>query len=370
MNRLLKLFIMICTVTGACFGQVIPQVMLLPTPIPSEYSMEMLHLNSIRMMTHTGENAEAYYNDESNMIVWQGRWEKNYPADQIWMMPSWGGIPKLISTGGGKTTCAFFIPGQERIVYSSTHATSVVPPPEPDRSKGYVWSLDEYDVFTVDYLGLELSQLTNTKGYDAETAVSPDGKSIVFTSMRDGDLDIYTMDIDGGNVKRLTNTLGYDGGPFFSPDGDWIVFRSHLPKTKAEIDKYKNLLRERKVEPIRFEIQIMKVDGSERQQVTNLGVASFAPYMHPDGKRIIFCSNYGDQSQGAITKNEPYIPKKPIFNLFIINLDGSGLEQITYSPTFDGFPMFSADGTKLIWCSNRNGPYPHSTNIFTANWVN
>jgi len=178
------------------------------------------------------------------------------------------------------------------------------------------------------------------------------------------------MNIDGSNVKRLTKTLGYDGGPFFSPDGKWIVFRSHLPKTKAEVSKYKALLKDRKVEPIRFEIQVMKVDGSERQQVTNLGVASFAPYMHPDGERIIFCSNYGDPTKSLSPDIEPKAHKKPVFNLFIINLDGSGLEQITFNPTFDGFPMFSADGTKLIWCSNRNGPYPHSTNVFVADWEN
>lgn len=370
MNKMIILIVVLITVAGIGFSQTNNPEMFFPAPIQDQHPLELMHLNAITMLTKSGENAEAYFNSSKDMIVWQGRWAENYPADQIWMIPSLGGSPTLVSTGFGKTTCAFFINGTDRIVYSSTHEDSPEPPPEPDRSQGYVWSLDEYDIFTADYQGNNLKRLTSTQGYDAETAVSPDGSTIVFTSMRDGDLDIYTMDINGGNVKRLTSTLGYDGGPFFSSDGEWIVFRSHLPNSEVEIANYQLLLEQRKVVPLHFEIQIMRTDGSERRQVTNLGVASFAPYMHPDGKRIIFCSNYINPNYDTIVNPDPSNPQKPIFNLFTIYTDGSGLEQITHSPTFDGFPMFSADGTKLIWCSNRNGPYLHSTNIFIADWVN
>lgn len=348
---------------------------------------EEKHLKNVRMLTKGGENAEAYFSPDGKWIVWQGRWDNNFPADQIWIMPAEGGEPRLLSTGKGKTTCSFFVPGTDRIIYCSTHNHSPLPPPEPDRSAGYVWSLDEYDVYSVKIDGTDLRRLTETPGYDAEAAVSPDGKTIVFTSMRDGDLDIYTMDIDGGNVQRLTHTLGYDGGPFFSPDGQWIVFRSHLPRTEEEINRYRDLLSRKLVAPLRFEIQIMRPDGSERRQITNLEVASFAPYMHPDGKRIIFCSNYSGspdapenekpttldnlKETGNVIKgsSEAQIRRMPVFNLFIINIDGTGLEQITFNPTFDGFPMFSNDGKKLIWCSNRFGPHPHSTNIFIADWI-
>lgn len=323
---------------------------------------EEKHLRNVRMLTRGGENAEAYFSPDGEWIVWQGHWNGNYPADQIWIMPSRGGEPHLLSTGKGKTTCAFFIPGTDRIIFCSTHDHSPEPPPEPDRSQGYVWSLDEYDIYSVKRDGTDLRRLTDTPGYDAEAAVSPDGKSIVFTSVRDGDLDIYTMDIEGRNVRRLTHTLGYDGGPFFSPDGQWIVFRSHLPQTPQEIARYQELLNRRLVAPLRFEIQIMRPDGSERRQITDLGVASFAPYMHPDGRRIIFCSNYGDPATEMG-------PRMPVFNLFLINIDGTGLEQVTFNPTFDGFPMFSFDGKKLIWCSNRFGPHPRSTNVFIADWV-
>jgi len=365
----IKIFTVWMIIVSSSIAQKISPDYLIPMPISPEFPSEAMHLESINMLTQTGENAEAYFNQDGSRIIWQGRWNDNYPADQIWIVPAIGGNPSLVSTGTGKSTCAFFIPGQDRIVYSSTHGHSLDPPPAPDPSSGYVWSLDEYDVYSVDYSGENLRRLTDTEGYDAESAVSPDGKTIVFTSMRDGDLDIYTMDIDGGNVKRLTNTLGYDGGAFFSADGKWIVFRSHNPETEAEIDKYKALLMERKVVPLRFEIQLMKADGTERRQITNLGVASFAPFMHPDGKRIIFCSNFGDVSQPKPAQLVIQSGQKPIFNLYMINVDGLGLIQITFSPTFDGFPMFSADGKQLIWCSNRNGPYQHSTNIFIADWI-
>jgi len=322
---------------------------------------ESRHLRSVRMLTSGGENAEAYFSPDGKQIVWQGRWQENYPADQIWTMPAEGGTPTLVSTGFGKTTCAFFIPGTNRIVYGSTHGFSKEPPADPDRAAGYVWGLDEYDIYTVNLDGTDLRQLTNEPGYDAESAVSPDGKQIVFTSVRNGDLDIYAMDTDGGNVRQLTTTLGYDGGPFFTPDGKWIVFRSHLPKTDAEIARYKDLLARKMVMPLRFEIQIMRPDGSERRAVTSLGAASWAPYMHPDGKRIIFCSNWADSTW----RQEGRMPN---FDLYLINLDGTGLERVTYGPEFDGFPMFSNDGKKLIWCSNRFGPHPHSTNIFVSEW--
>ena len=324
---------------------------------------EERHLKNVRMLTYGGENAEAYFSPDARMLCWQGRWDGNVPADQIWIMPTAGDEPKMVSTGFGKTTCSFFISGTDRLVYCSTHAHDNEPPPPVQFAQGYVWSLDEYDIYTVNRDGSGLVRLTDNPGYDAEAAVSPDGRKIVFTSIRDGDLDLYTMDVDGGNVKRLTETSGYDGGPFFSPDGEWIIFRSHLPKTDEEIKRYNELLAKRKVAPMRFELQIMRPDGSQRRQITDLGVASFAPFMHPDGKRVIFSSNYGDPNSGKPGH------RMPVFNLFMINIDGTNLEQITYNPSFDSFPMFSNDGGKLVWCSNRFGPDSRSTNIFIADWV-
>jgi len=186
--------------------------------------------------------------------------------------------------------------------------------------------------------------------------LSPDGQTIVFTSLRHGDLDIYTMRVDGTGVKRLTTKLGYDGGPFFSPDGKLIVYRAYHPASRADSAEYRSLLAKHLVRPTRMNIWVMNADGTGQRQVTHLPGASFAPYFLPDGKRIIFASNYRD-------------PESRNFDLYIVGVGGAGLEQITTSPEFDAFPMFSPDGKQLVWASNRHGTVPHETNIFIADWV-
>ncbi|MDW8168134.1 MAG: hypothetical protein RML74_06555 [Acidobacteriota bacterium] len=263
----------------------------------------------------------------------------------------------MVSTGKGRTTCAYFFPKGDRIIYSSTHHVSPDCPPPPDRTRGYVWALYEgYDIFSARADGSDLKQLTNTPGYDAEATISPDGKKIVFTSMRDGDPDIYVMDADGRNVKRLTRTPGYDGGAFFSPDGKRIVYRAHHPRNMAELSNFQAMLRDGALRPIRLEIYVMDADGSRQRQITNNGAANFAPFFHPSGRRIIFSSNHHD-------------PTRRNFDLFLINDDGTGLERITFSPAFDGFPMFSPDGRKLVFASNRNARTPGETNLFIADWI-
>ena len=213
-----------------------------------------------------------------------------------------------------------------------------------------------YDIFTAKPDGSDLKRLTSTPGYDAEATIAPNGKSIVFTSVRDGDLDIYTMDPDGRNVKRLTTELGYDGGPFFSSDSQWIVYRAYHPQTDQEKKEYQSLLQQHLIHPTTLELWIMKADGSQKRQVTHNGAANFAPYLFPDGKRIIFASNSAD-------------PKGRDFDLYVVNVDGTGLERITYNPTFDGFPMFTPDGRRLVFASNRHDKVPGETNIFIADWV-
>jgi TolB protein len=244
-------------------------------------------------------------------------------------------------------------------MYASTHMGSPECPPNPDFSQGYVWAIyPDYDLYTAKPDGTDVRRLTDSPGYDAEATLSPDGKKVVFTSTRDGDLDIYTMDLDGKNVKRLTDALGYDGGPFFSPDGKQIVYRSFHPKTDAEVKRYKERLAEDLIEPNNFEIWIMNADGSNKRKITSLGAASFAPYFHPNGKKIIFSSNHFADD-----------PRKRNFDLLMINTDGTGLERITTYESFDGFPMFTRDGKKLVFASNRNAAKQGDTNVFIADWV-
>jgi Tol biopolymer transport system component len=232
-------------------------------------------------------------------------------------------------------------------------------PPAPERTVDghYVWPIYEsFDIFTADLKGVIVDTLVQHPGYDAEATVSPKGDKIVFTSIRSGDLELYTCDIDGKNVRQVTNELGYDGGAFFSPDGSKLVFRASRPKTEEDVSTYKSLLAKNLVQPTNMEIFVCNVDGSDLKQVTNLGNANWAPFFHPSGEKIIFCSNH---------KSERGFP----FNLFMIGLDGQGLEQITFDTDFDSFPMFSPDGEKLVFASNRNNGETRSTNLFVADWV-
>jgi len=314
------------------------------------------HLRNVRQLTFGGENAEAYFSSDRKKLIFQST-RDGHECDQIYTMNIDGSDVHMVSTGDGRTTCSYFFPNGKRILYSSTHLAAKQCPPRPDFSKGYVWAVyPSFDIFTARPDGSDLKRLTETPGYDAETTISRDGKKLVFTSLRDGDLDIYSMDIDGKHVKRLTTELGYDGGPWWSNDGKQIVYRAYHPQTSAEKADYIALLKQNLIRPTTLEIWVMNADGSNKRQVTHLNAASFAPYFFPDGKRIIFASNVAD-------------PKGRDFDLFVINVDGTGLERITYNDTFDGFPMFSLDGKKLAFASNRNGKVRGETNVFIADWV-
>jgi len=315
------------------------------------------HLTHILQLTSIpgAENAEAYFSFDQKKLVFQST-RPPYECDQIFTMNLDGSDVKLVSTGKGRTTCGYFLPGDRRILYSSTHEGNPACPPKADMSHGYVWALyKDFDMYSANADGSDLKHLTSTPGYDAEATVSPDGKHIVFTSVRDGDLELYSMNIDGTNVKRLTHEKGYDGGAFYSADSQQIVYRAHHPTDPKDLEKYERLLAEGLIEPVSLEIMVMNADGSNKRQVTHNGKANFAPYFHPNGKQIIFASNMND-------------PMGRDFDLYLINVDGSGLERITFNPTFDGFPMFNKDGTKLVFCSNRHGSKTGETNVFIADW--
>ncbi len=311
-------------------------------------------LSNIRQLTFGGENAEAYWSANGEYITFQSTRDGN-ACDQQYVMRADGSEITKISAGG-KTTCGFFYDNDSRVFFAATHHDNTACPVKPDPSQGYVWPLDKFDFYTSKPDGSDLQRLTNYGVYTAEGILSPDGKTIVFTSTKDGDLDIYTMNVDGTNVKRLTNTPGYDGGPWWSPDGTKIVYRAHHPKDSAELAQYNELLAENMIRPSKVELFVMDADGSNQTQITNLGGANFGPSWTPDGQRILFSSNHTN-------------PRSRDFNLYIVNLDGTGLTQITTHPEFDGFPMFSPDGTKLIWASNRNAQIEGETNVFVADWV-
>src|SRR5256885_9618884 len=312
------------------------------------------HLQNIRQLTFGGQNAEAYFSRSGRQLIFQ-RQAADTGCDQMSVMNVDGSGLHRVSDGKGRTTCGYFFADDRKIFYSSTAHAAAACPPRPDYSQGYVWALYDYDIYVADSDGGNATRLTDNPHYDAEGTLSPDGSTIVFTSLRDGDLDIYTMRVDGSNVRRLTTTPGYDGGAFFSPDGTQIVYRAWHPRDSA-LAGYRELLGQRLVRPNRMEIWIMNTDGSGQHQITDLGGANFAPYFTPDGRRIIFSSNYKS-------------PRSRNFDLFLVNVDGTGLEQLTTHPEFDGFPMFSPDGRKLVWAANRSAAPVSELNIYIADWV-
>ncbi len=331
------------------------------------------HLANIRQLTVGRQNAEAYFSFDGTKLIFQSTndWSKDVlgnrskPADaglgcyQMYVMDTESEAVRLVSTGKGATTCGYFFPGDRRVLYSSTHAAGPNCPPKPKRDGAYRWALDDYDVYAANLSGQDMQRLTSSPGYDAEATISPDGKTIVWTSVKDGDLDLYTMSLDGTNVRRLTDDVGYDGGAFFSPDSKRIVYRAAHPTDPSEVAKYKELLAQRLIEPGQLELFVMNADGSGKKQVTTTGASNFSPYFHPDGKRIIFSSNIETRGEGG----------RPSFHLYLVGDDGTGLERLTTEGHFNSFPMFSPDGKRLVWVSDRHAKEPGEFNVFLADWV-
>jgi TolB protein len=326
---------------------------------------EESHLKNVQQLTFGGDNAEAYFSFDGKWIIFQRTNPKEgVMCDEMFI----GKLPragekfeyKKVSTGNGRSTCGAFTKNGRHVIYASTHLGADTCPPVPDRKKygnRYIWPLYEsYDIFMANPDGKIVKQLTNAKGYDAEATISPDGKKMIYTSDKDGDLELYIMNLKSGKEKKVTNTLGYDGGAWFSPDGKKIIWRASRPKTDAEIKEYKELLAQHLVAPTNMEVFIANADGTNVRQVTNFGQANWAPAYMPDSKQIIFASNH------ASKRGFP-------FNLYSINEDGTHLQKLTNEKIFDAFPMFSPDGKKIIFCSNRNNGGTRDTNIFIADWV-
>jgi TolB protein len=323
------------------------------------------HFKNMQQLTFGGDNAEAYFSADSKYLIFQRtNTKEGIACDQQFI----GKVPvagekftyKMISSGKGRTTCGFFMTDGKHVIYASTHLGADSCPPIPDRKKygnKYIWPIySSFDIFKATLDGRIVQRLTNTAGYDAEGTLSPDGKKMVFTSVRDGDLELYIMDLATLKVKRVTNHLGYDGGAWFSPDGKKLIWRASSPKTPEEIAEYKAFLAENLVAPTNMEIWVANADGSNARQVSSFGQANWAPAYLPDSKRIIFASN------------QEYKRGFP-FNLYTINEDGSNLQKVSRDKGFDAFPMFSPDGKKIVFCSNRNNGGTRDTNIFIADWV-
>ena len=332
--------------------------------IASPFQAQERHLKNITQLTFGGDNAEAYFSPDGSKLVMQvSNPEIGAECDQIYILELnksnyTKDDLKLVSTGKGRTTCSFFMPDGNHVIYASTHEGNENCPPKPKpRTDGkYVWPIyPDFDIYKADLAGNIVQKLTDYKGYDAEAVVSPDGKKIAFTSIRTGDLEIFTMDLDGSNVKQITHELGYDGGAFFTHDSKSLIFRSSRPKTEEEINVYKDLLKEGLVMPTEMELYMVDIDGENLTKLTDLGKANWSPYMHPSDNKVVFSSNH-------------HATRGYDFQLYMLDLETKDIEQITYESIFNAFPMFSPDGKKIVFSSNRNGKN-NETNVFIADWV-
>jgi Tol biopolymer transport system component len=312
-------------------------------------------LSNIHQLTSGGSNAEAYWSPDGRRLIFQStRGESK--CDQIYLMNADGSDQHMVSTGKGRTTCGYFLPDNEHILYASTHLAGDACPPEADHSKGYVWAVyPGYDIFTAKADGSDLKRLTTADGYDAEATVNAKTKKIIYTSMASGDLDLWTMNLDGSGKKQITKSYGYDGGPVMSRDGKKIVWRANHPVTPEAKQKYADLIKENLTSPMKMELFVADASGANTKQITNFGCASFAPTFTPDGKQILFASN----------KQECDSSK---FELYLINIDGTGLRQVTNYGGFTSFPEFSPDGKKIVFVSDWKAAARYEFNIFTADF--
>jgi TolB protein len=322
-------------------------------------AVEARYLSNPRQVTEGFIKAgEGYFSPDEKSIVYQAV-TAEYPFYQIYTQPLSGGRPRLISTGRGRTTCSFFSPDGGRILFASSHLDPQLAKTEADerkrqaddaasgRHRRYDWPFDPHtDIFEVDVDGGNPRRLTDAPGYDAEGAYSADGKLIAFCSTRDGDPDIYLMNADGSNVRQITDSPGYDGGPFISPDGQWIIYRSDR--------KQKEML----------QIHCVSIDGKHDVALTdNVGV-NWAPYWHPTAPYIIWTG--ADHSDPT---------KRPNYDLWLMKYqikDGAlaaagPIERVTDHPAADVLPVFSPDGKRLMWTSNRGDD--HSSQLWIADFT-
>ncbi|MCG8068741.1 MAG: hypothetical protein AB2747_18240 [Candidatus Thiodiazotropha taylori] len=318
---------------------------------------------NLTQLTFEGDNGEAYFSFDGKQLIYQSN-RGGFECDKIWTMDIDGSNKTMVSPGHGAHTCAFFQPGEQQIVFASTSHLQGSCPKKPDLPSHirYAWPLHPYDIYRANADGSGLTALTDNPKYDAEPIVSADGKWIVFGSQREGDFDIYRMDVDGSNVQRLTDTEGYDGGPWFSPDSTKIVWRAWHPTSAAEKAQWQENMKQDYVQSTPLDIWVMNADGTNKIRLTDNGATNWAPSWHPDGKRIVFSSNMDDWRDDYKTYGHN-------FELYLINSDGSGLERITYNKIFDSFPMFSPNGKKIVFGSNRNPDKPRATDIFIADWT-
>lgn len=330
-------------------------IAMLALPAWAQQTPNAKYISDFKQLTSGGQNAEAYWAPDGKRLIFQST-RPPHECDQIYVMNADGSDQRMVSTGKGVTTCAYFLKDNKHIIYASTHEAAPECPKRPDRSRGYVWAVYAgFDIYLADDQGNIKKKLTDSPGYDAEGTVNWKTGRIVYTSLASGDLELWSMKSDGSDKKKITPDSGYDGGAFYSRDGKQLVWRAHHPADDPGKARYKELLKDNLTAPMKMEVFVSDTNGANKKRITDFGCASFAPTFTPDGKKIVFASN----------KHECDSRK---FELFMMNPDGSNVEQITFFGGFTSFPEFSPDGKKLVFSSSLNAKSPYEFNIFVADW--
>ena len=318
-------------------------------------------LINTKQLTKNGDNGEAYFSSDNKNLIFQSKRDGN-SCDKIYTMTIDGKDIKPIPHTDGAYTCSYFSLNDEYIFFSSTMQDGVQCPlvyKDPNPRK-YIWPLRNFDIYRLSK-DKKLKNLTQSDGYDAEATVHPHEEKIIFTSLRNGDIDLYEMDYDGNNIKRITTEFGYDGGAFYSPDGTKIVWRAWYPKNEQEIIQWKNNINKNYIESVPLDIFIADRDGNNKIQLTNNGATNWSPSWHPSGNYIVFSSNKDDWL-------EEFDSYGPNFELYLMEIETGKLTRLTHNNTFDSFPVFSSDGKKITFSSNRNANNPRQTNIFISDF--
>ena len=318
-------------------------------------------LQNTKQLSFQGDNGEAYFNTDNSKVVFQSK-RNNNECDKLYIVDIDGKNFSEFPLQDGAFTCAYYSLDDSYIFFSSTmHLGNECPEIYKDpHPRKYIWPLRDYEIFRYD--GDEVIQLTNNPGYNAETTIHPKEQKVIFTSLRDGDINLFEMDYNGDNVVQITTEYGYDGGAFYSPEGDRIVWRAWYPSTPEEKEKWKNNLTKKFIESVPLDIYVAQRDGSNKLRLTNNGATNWAPSWHPDGKHVVFSSNMDDW-------REDYNAFGSNFELYMINISSKKLTRLTNNKTFDSFPVFSKNGKKLVFSSNRDAENPRNTNIFIADFL-
>lgn len=320
------------------------------------------HIKNLTQLTLEGDNGEAYWSPDGKQIIFQSK-RDGRSCDQIYIMQADGSNQHRVSNGLGACTCSYFTTDMSHIIYASTFGVVDSCPARPASRPGkYIWPQFPYEIYSSKPDGSDLKKIRANVGYDAEPTVCFSNDRVIFTSQIDNDLELFSMNTDGSDVQRITNRLGYDGGAYFSPNGQEIVWRAWYPENAADSARWITNMTESLVEAVPLDVYVMNADGSNVRRLTNNGATNWAPSWYKDGEHIIFSSNMDDW-------NRKYNDYGHNFELYLINKDGSGLQRLTYNDTFDSFPMFSPDGKKLAFASNRDAANPHATHIYVADWV-